>query len=145
MLTLYWFDQTLWLEMNGSHILSQLWNGPLHICDISTIDGCNFQSVTTHPSLFYFHPLIFFFSFSSVATLLFTPTLALSEFLLLAIPCYLSLLIFPCLFPLCDFFRLPLTTLFFPQNCATYLHPILNIFLSLCSCFFQFIAHFKCS
>lgn len=46
--------------MNGAHILSQLRNAPSHICDISTIDGCNFQSDTTCPSLFYFHPLIFF-------------------------------------------------------------------------------------
>lgn len=72
---LYWFYQTLWLQMNGSHILSQLRNSSLHICDISTTDGCNFQSDTTHPLLFYFHPLIFFFilAFTHYAPFYFHP------------------------------------------------------------------------
>ena len=43
--------------MNGAYILSQLRNGPSHICDISTTDGCNFHNDTPHPSLSYFHPL----------------------------------------------------------------------------------------
>lgn len=59
--------------MNGAHILSQLRNVPSHICDISTIDGCNFQSDTTRPSLFYFHPLIFFSPLHSLFTLFLFP------------------------------------------------------------------------
>lgn len=59
--------------MNGAHILSQLRNAPSHICDISTIDGCNFQSDTTCPSLFYFHPLIFFSPLHSLFTLFLFP------------------------------------------------------------------------
>lgn len=74
--------------MNGAHILSQLRNVPSHICDISTIDGCNFQSDTTRPSLFYFHPLIFFFPPALTLYAFSLPTLPFSEFLLLATSCY---------------------------------------------------------
>lgn len=106
--------------MNGAHILSQLRNGLSHICDISTIDGCNFQSDTTHLSLFYFHPLIYFFFFSQ-STPFFSrpcPFLSSCSWLLPVIspscllPSILSFLPFALFLRLFTFVHLHLTHLF---------------------------------
>ena len=86
--------------MNGAYILSQLRNGPSHTSDISTTDGCNFQSDRTHSWLSYFHLLTLSFSHTRSVRVFLFPLLPFSEILLLATSCYQSLLRIPafCLF-----------------------------------------------
>lgn len=122
--------------MNGAHILLQLWNGPSHICDISTRDGCNFQSDTPHPSLLL-SPTYTLFSLSrSLASLLSFPTHALFWFstvgyFMLSVPpaSRLSSHFSPHLLPFCSF--LAIRHFFFSS-------PSLHTFMSHLIAFFLF-------
>lgn len=125
--------------MNGAHILSQLRNVPSHICDISTIDGCNFQSDTTCPLLFYFHPLIFFSPLHSLFTLFLFPPCPFPSFCSWLLPVISPSWLLPsaflfffhtfCHFALFFFYVLHFITFF--SACLSYMSVSLCSYLSL--------------
>lgn len=103
-------------------------------CDISTRDGCNFQSYTTRPLLSYFHPLVLFFL--TLTPLLTLPTLVtFSEFLLSTtyyslLPLSVFSLSFPHLLPFCPF-----------HPVCSYIYVSLYCYLSLVV---SFVLKFQC-
>lgn len=116
--------------MNGAHILSQLRNAPSHICDISTIDGCNFQSDTTCPSLFYFHPLIFFSPLHSLFTLFLFPPCPFPSFCSWLLPVISPSWLLASAFLFFFSHLLPFCSFFYVLHFITFFQPVFLICLS---------------